>query len=351
MLIYINIYRISIKEKENMKDNLYDVITVGSNTIDTFVYTDRVGSVSMKTAEAESSFICYPLGSKLRVNELDFYTGGGGVNTAVCLSRLGLKVGYIGAVGKGINGKTVLKELKSEKVDFLGVINPDKKTGFSVVLDSIERHRTILTHRGANDYIKPEDLDFEKFKTGWFHFSAMLGDSLETLCKIAEYARMNGAEICFNPNNYLCEKEKDRLKGILEKTSILVLNDEEASYLTDRRTPKEKLVALKELGPEIVIVTNGVNPIYCIDKQSGFYTVYPIDIQIVEVTGAGDSFSSSFLAGIIKTGAFEFALQLAITNSHSVLKHKGAKNILLSFEQAKDEIERNPAKIVKDIVT
>ena len=351
MLIYINLYRRSKKEKENMGGNLYNVITVGSNTIDTFVYTDRVGSVSMRTVEAESRFICYPLGSKLKVNELDFYTGGGGVNTAVCLSRLGLKVGYIGAVGKGLNGKTILKELKSEKVDFLGVVNPDKKTGYSVVLDSIERHRTILTHRGANDYIGPEDLDFNKFKAGWFHFSAMIGDSLRTLCKIAEFAIKNGSRICFNPNNYLCEKEKDLLKLILEKTSILILNDEEASYLTDKKAPKEKLVALRELGPEIVIITNGVHPIYCIDEKSGFYTVYPIDIQIVEVTGAGDSFSSSFLAGIIKTSDFEFALQLAIANSHSVLKHKGAKNILLTFEQAEDEIKRNTAKIVNDIVS
>jgi ribokinase len=332
-----------------MSGNLYDVITVGSNTIDTFVYTDRVESMSMKTVESETRFICYPLGSKLRINELDFYTGGGGANAAVSLSRLGLKVGYIGAVGKGLNGNTILEELKSEKIDFLGVINPDEKTGYSVVLDSIERHRTILTHRGANDHINPEDLDFSKFKTGWFHFSAMIQDSLKTLSKIAGYASENGAKICFNPNNYLCEKEKDLLKAILKKTSILILNDEEASYLTDKKSPKEKLVDLKELGPGTVIITNGVHPIYCVDEKSGFYTVYPIDIQIVEVTGAGDSFSSSFLAGIIKTGDLEFALQLAIANSHSVLKHKGAKNILLNFEQAKDEITRNPAKIEKDI--
>jgi len=334
-----------------MSDNLYDVITVGSNTIDAFVYTDRVESMSMKTVDSESKFICYPLGSKLRVNELDFYTGGGGANAAVSLSRLGLKVGYIGAVGKGLNGNIILDELKAEKIDFLGIINPDRKTGYSVVLDSIERYRTILTHRGANDYINKEDLDFNKFKTDWFHFSAMILDSLKTLGSIAEYASKNKIKICFNPNNYLCEKEQESLKEILEKTSILILNDEEASYLTDKKSTKERLIALKELGPETVIITNGVKPIHCMDKKSGFFTVFPIDIQIVEVTGAGDSFSSSFLAGMIKTGDFKFALQLAIANSHSVLKHKGAKNILLTFDQATDEITKNPVKIVKDIVT
>ena len=349
MLIYINTYKKAIKEKGNMSNDFYDVIAVGSNTIDAFVYTDRVESMSLKTIESESKFICYPLGSKLRVNELDFYTGGGGANAAISLSRLGLKVGYIGAVGQGLNGNIILEELKSEKIDFLGVVNPDKKTGYSVVLDSIERYRTILTHRGANDYIKEKDLDFSRFKAGWFHFSAMLLDSLKTLEKIAEFAFRNGSKICFNPNNYLCEKEKKSVSEILEKTKILILNDEEASHLVDKKSPKEKLIALKELGPGIVIITDGVNPIYCVDEKSEFYTVYPIDIKIVEVTGAGDSFSSSFLAGIIKTGDFEFALQLAIANSHSVLRHKGAKNVLLTLDQAKDEIKNNPAKILRDI--
>ncbi len=333
-----------------MIDNSYDVITVGSNTIDVFVYTDRVESLSMKTVTSESKFICYPLGSKLRVNELDFYTGGGGANAAVSLSRLGLKVGYIGGIGNDLNGKTILEELKSEGIDFLGIVNKERKTGYSIVLDSIERNRTILTHRGANDYLNEKDLDFNSFNTDWFHFSAMIKNSYKTLESISGYAFKNGSKICFNPNNYLCEKGRDYLKNVLKATSILILNDEEASLLTGRKPIKEKLKSLKDLGPETVIVTNGVNPIYCIDEKKGFYTIFPIDIQIVEATGAGDSFSSTFLAGIIKTDDIEFAFQLAIANSHSVLRHKGAKNILLNFEQAKEQISRTPAKVVNDIV-
>ena len=56
-----------------------------------------------------------------------------------------------------------------------------------------------------------------------------------------------------------------------------------------------------------------------------------MDIKIVETTGAGDSFSSTFLVGFIKTRDIEFSLKIAIVNSHSVLKYKGAKNKLLTF--------------------
>jgi sugar/nucleoside kinase (ribokinase family) len=334
-----------------MNDIAYNVITVGSNTIDAFVYTDRVESMSMKNITSESTYICYPLGSKLRVSELDFYTGGGGTNTAVCLSRLGLKTGYIGAVGDDINGNIIMEELKSEKIAFLGSVLKKNKTGYSIVLDSIERNRTILTHRGANDHLVLKESDLDKFNTAWFHFSAMLMDSFKTLEKIAEYALKNGIKICFNPNNYLAEKGKEYIKKILSCTSILILNDEEASLLVKERSVKNKLKALKKTGPDIVIITKGVNPIHCIGKKDEYYTVYPIDIKVVETTGAGDSFSSSFLAGMINKSDIESALKLAIVNSHSVLRHKGAKNILLTSEQAEKEATRNPVKIIKDIVT
>jgi len=332
----------------------YDVITVGSNTIDAFVYTDRVESISTKTLTSQSNFICYPLGTKLKINELGFYTGGGGTNTAVCLSRIGLKTGYIGKTGDDLNGNIILDELNKEKIDFLGAISKDEQTGYSVVLDSIERQRTILTYRGANDTLKAEEIDFKKFKTKWFHFSAMMQDSFKTMEEVADFASKNDIKTSFNPNNYLCEKGSNFLKKILINLDILILNTEEASHLivNDHKNTKidmkEILQTLKALGPKTVIITDGSNPIYGVDENFNFYTIYPIDIPIIETTGAGDSFASSFLAGIIKTGDFVHAVRLAIANSHSVLGHKGAKNILLSYEELKREIIKNQVRIVKD---
>ncbi len=332
-----------------MDNQSYDVITMGSNTIDAFVYTDRVKSMSMKTSTAESKYICYPLGSKLQIGELAFHTGGGGLNTAVCLSRLGFKTGYIGKIGDDLNGKVILDELKDEKIDFLGKVSPSYHTGYSVVLDSIEKNRTILTHRGANDHLKKEDLDFKKFKTKWFSFSATLKDSYKSMEVIAQYAKDNGIKISFNPNNYLVEKGSAFLEKVLKNTNILILNSEEAAHLVKASSRQEELLKLKELGPEIVIITNGSNPIFCLNAKDEYYTVYPLDIKILEVTGAGDSFTASFLAGLIKKDDFIFALKLAIVNSHSILRHKGAKNILLSYEEALSEIEKSPIRIEKGI--
>jgi sugar/nucleoside kinase (ribokinase family) len=72
-----------------------------------------------------------------------------------------------------------------------------------------------------------------------------------------------------------------------------------------------------------------------------------MDIKVVETTGAGDSFSSTFLVGLIKTNEIEFSLKLAIINSHSVLKCKGAKNKLLTYEDAVQTLSASNIKLVK----
>ena len=328
---------------------MYDVIAVGSNTIDAFVYTDRVESIRIKSQSGEETFISYPLGSKLLINDLDFFTGGGGSNAAVCMTRMGLKVGYIGKVGNDSNGIMILDEFKKENVDFLGEVSslPEEKTGYSIVLDSLERNRTILAFRGANDNFDYLKIDKMRLKTKWFYLSSMMGDSFKTLDFIAGYANENKIGIIFNPNNNLCEKGAKYLEKVLKNTDILILNDEEASILIDKNDPVEKSIALKKLGPGIVIITDGKNPVHCLDSANTHYLLYPMDIKVMEATGAGDSFSSSFLVGFIKTQDIEFSLKLAIINSHSVLQYKGAKNRLLTYEAALQNLSSSSIKLEK----
>ncbi|MCJ7473020.1 MAG: carbohydrate kinase family protein [Actinobacteria bacterium] len=328
---------------------MYDVITVGSGTIDVFLYTDSSESISIKTKDSEEGYISYPVGAKLLVNNLDFFTGGGGTNSAASLSRLGLKVAYIGKVGNDENGLRILNELKDKNIDFLGSISqdPEEKTGYSVVLDSLEKRRTILIYKGANNSLDFSEIDLERLKTKWFYFSSMLDKSFKTLEKLSNFAFRNKIKICFNPSNYLCEKGKQYTKNILKNTQILILNKEEASLLAGEGEPLEKIRSLKKLGPEIAIITDGENPVYGADDSGIYFKIFPQDIKVVEATGAGDSFSSSFLAGMIKTSDMESSLKLALVNSHSVLQFKGSKRKLLNYDEALKEINRNDIKIEK----
>ncbi len=328
---------------------MYDVITVGSSTTDVFVYTDRSESISIKTKDGEEGYISYPVGSKLLVDTLDFSTGGGGTNSAVALSRLGLKVAYIGRVGNDENGLKILNELKNEKVVFLGSRSkePEEKTGYSIILDSLEKRRTILSYKGANNNLDFSEINLKKLKTRWFYFSSMLDKSLKTLEKLSDFASRNNIKICFNPSNYLCEKGEQYIKGILKNTQILILNMEEATLLVGEKGPYEKLRDLKKLGPQISIITDGENPVYGAYGKDSYYKIFPQRIKVVETTGAGDSFAASFLAGMIKTSDMELSLRMGIVNSHSVLKFKGSKRKLLTNDALIKKINTSDIRIEK----
>ena len=323
---------------------MYDTITVGSATFDVFVNT-KSELIKIKTSSSEDDLIAYPSGSKILIKELRFTTGGGGTNTAVSLARLGHKTAYLGSLGNDENGKKILDLLKKEKIDFIGVLSKEI-TGYSIILDSIEHDRTILTYKGANDKLRFSDINLKKLKTKWFYFSSMISESFKTLEKLAEFAEKNNIKIAFNPSTYLAKKGKNYLKKILTRTTILVLNNEEASLLVGKNNIKIMLKKLCELGPRIAVITNGKKEINAYDGKN-IYTVIPNKIKVVESTGAGDAFASSFLSGMIKKSNIEFALKLGLVNSESVIQHGGAKNKLLKYKEALENIKKSSVKIKK----
>jgi ribokinase len=332
----------------------YDVITVGSATIDVFVKTDNE-LIKIKTSKGEEDLIAYPSGRKILINQLDFMTGGGATNTAVCFARLGLKTGCLGALGKDDNAKTILKELKREKIDFIGTVEKEDMTAYSIVLDSIEHDRSILTYKAISNKLKFEKLNKNNIKARWYYFCTMMGESFKTLEKLAEFAEKNGSKIAFNPTNYLAKEGPTKLKKILDRTTALVLNLEEAKLLLGLN-PDDKTIKIENivkdlcaLGPKIIVVTDGKNGAYCFEDGSKRYLYYiqPRNIKVLETTGAGDAFTSTFVAGLIKGKPIEFCLFMAQTNVESVIQHYGAKNILLKWPQVMKEMRKYKHKITR----
>jgi len=312
---------------------MFDVITVGSSVVDVFVDTG---------IHEKRRFMAYPVGIKIKVQDIKFSTGGGGTNTAVAFSKLGLKTAYLGKMGKDMNGDVISAMLSKEKIKFIGN-KAKEKTGFSVVLDSKEHNRTILTYKGVNDSLKFSEIDLKKLKTKWFYFASMTGHSFHTQKKLAGFAYRNGIKIAYNPSSYQTVKGAKFLAPILEKTHILILNKEEAKMLVKFGN---LLKGLRKLGPKIVCVTDGKKECLVYDGKTK-YTLKPHRFTGKERTGAGDAFASSLVAGLIKSKDLEFCLQLASINSESVIRYFGAKNKLLTWNQALKEIKKNPSKITK----
>ncbi|OGJ20309.1 hypothetical protein A3K73_06865 [Candidatus Pacearchaeota archaeon RBG_13_36_9] len=295
----------------------FDVITFGSAVKDVFISTDLAD---------KGNFIAYPIGAKILIKELRYDIGGGGTNTAVAFSRLGLKTGFIGKFGDDGIGYEILDTLKRENVKFLGKMKKRGLTGFSVILDSQENDRTILTYKGINDTISMSDIKLRKLKTKWLYCSSLLEESLQTQITLARMLKKRGVKIAFNPSSYLTER-KELIEHLLMVSDILVLNKEESRMLTKK---KDSLKGLHELTGGIIVITDRDKKICAYDGTKKYFLL-PNKVKARERTGAGDAFASGFVAGQIVGMNIEESLKLGLKESESVIKYFGAKNNLLKI--------------------
>lgn len=327
---------------------MYDVIAVGSSTVDVFAKTEKSDLISIQTQNPKEreSFLAYPVGTKILIEDLEVTTGGGGTNTAYAFSLLGLKTAYLGKVGNDENGELILKKLKEQKIDFIGKVG-NGPSGYSIILDSIAHDRTILTFKGCNNDFKFSEINKKFLDTKWFYLCAMVDKSFKELEKICDYAKNNNIKVMFNPSSYLAEKGIEYLSNVLKKTDILVLNREEAQILVGKHDIVLLLKLLKDLlGSSIVIITDGKDGCHVMDDTFHYYAKSH-DIKVVETTGAGDAFGSTFLAGFIKENSVLSAIKLAMTNAESVITHHGAKNNLLTWNQALKILKKKPVQVTK----
>ena len=324
---------------------MYDVIIVGSATVDVFARTRFSELIKIIDPKGETDLLAFPSGSKILIEDLEFTTGGGGTNTAVAFSRLGHKVAFLGKLGEGTNSDFIYKNLVKEKIELL-CAHGKGNAGYSVILDTLEHDRTILVYKGINDELRHDEIQYKKLNAKWFYFSSMLGESFHTLERLAEFAQQHKIKIAFNPSTYLAERGSRHLKHIISNTELLVLNKEEAALLAGQDSIEGLLFKLKGLGPKIAVITDGRNDLYVIDGKH-IYIAKPPFVKIVDATGAGDAFAASFLSGILRKNDVEFAIKLGVVNAQSVVSHYGAKNILLTFKEAVKGMKKLKIKIHK----
>lgn len=328
---------------------MYDVITFGSATIDTFV--DTFDRKHLKNSQKRYKHtITYPVGDKILINELHTTIGGGGTNTALTFARFGHKTAYCGCIGNDPNAELVKAFLKDENIEFLGHTANDK-TAYSIILDSIEHDRTILTYKGASDKLDYNKLNIKEIsKAKVFYFSSLLHKSYETQKKLIKLAKKNNILVVFNPSSYQAVQGYKKLKDVLQDTNCLILNKEEAQDLLGNTTPKcnQLLLDLKKYLAEkaTTIITDAGNGSYAYDGKNAIKAI-PNPKKIAETTGAGDAFASAYISAILKGHDMEHSLKLATANAQSVITNKGAKEIILTYNQASKYANKEKYKTEK----
>lgn len=207
-----------------------------------------------------------------------------------------------------------------------------KPTNNSVILHIPEEDRTILVYRGASEMLKRSNIQWGRLKSSWFYLAPLSGKLSVLTEDIVSFAKKKNIKVLANLGNSQILMNKIKLKNILSKVDILLLNKEEASLLTGVDYKKEKEIIIKTNqihNKGLNVITKGREGVVVSDGTKA-YEAKMKNFKIVDVTGAGDSFGSGFVSGLIKSGHdIEYAIRFGLTNSKHCLMSKGSANGLL----------------------
>ena len=324
---------------------MYEVVTIGSATRDNFLK----GNYPLIDSKESSSGKAYalPYGEKLGVDSVHFTIGGNAANASVTFARQGFKAACVAKIGKDLPAKEFLAQLKGDGVSTKLIIQTDEKpTAYSVLLLGPKGERTILAYHGASDTFKIEDLKFlpagrhgKNLKSRWWYLS-LSGESDAMFPSLIKFAKDNGIKVAFNPSGHHIKHKRQEILDSLKDLAFLVLNTDEAAELVGISFEKEKEVfqKLDELMPGIVAVTDGPNGVVVSDGKILYRAGVFKEKEVADRTGAGDSFGSGFVAGLMRSGGdIDYAIRLASANATSVVEHIGATEGILTEKEFQND--------------
>lgn len=312
------------------------ILTIGGATQDLFINYENPESIDLK----DKTYLLLEQGSKLNIQSINYYTGGGATNTGVSFKRLGFDVTAFFKIAKDSQGDFILNELTKENLTTKVTYSKTMQTAVSFILPTPLGDRIILALRGANKDITLEELPIDQIKTSdQLYITSLTGNSAKLLPDIIDLAKQNNIPIAFNPGiNQLKKENINESKQILKNIDTLILNTKEATQLLNSLDSNQDFSFttyfnnVLKLGPKIAVVTDGANGVYVATPEK-IHFQKSIPSKAVSTLGAGDAFGSCFIASILTGKSIEQAALYGAINAASVIEHEGAKTGLLTWQE------------------
>jgi sugar/nucleoside kinase (ribokinase family) len=237
-----------------------------------------------------------PPGREVRVGPITMHTGGGGALSALGLSRLGLRTAFCGALGDDLFGKYIEDELTRNRIDVLSARAAGSATGVTLAF-RVETDRSFVTFDGVSfGHDLPKLSDELLAKCRHVHLASYRGRSNH-----AEYLafirclRAAGHSVSLDVGWDETGEWFSGIFEILDEINVFFCNEQEAVHFSRQKTVEEALevfgkhsaTTVVKLGPKGAMSVQGSTVL----RDEGFC------VQVVDTTGAGDSFNAGYVYG------------------------------------------------------
>lgn len=297
------------------------IVTIGNALVDILAQVDH-GHAGRHGLEFGTMTLVNPDTARSHyaaVTPLREIAGGSAANTAVIAGLLGADVGFIGKIGSDPLGEVFETDLEASGVvlDLSTIEEDDTPTGRCLSMITPDGQRTMSTHLGAASHLGPEDIDIYLLSDS--EIVLLEGYLLDTplgyhiFGHVFKHARRRIALTLSDPD--CVRRHIDYLSEIIRdyKIDILFCNTAELEALYPGGQFENRMIAAS-CDFDIVVATDGANGVYLANyRRISHLAALPVDV--VDTTGAGDSFAGTCLwaidAGLSLTDAARMALIVA----------------------------------------
>ena len=263
--------------------------------------------------------------SELTIEET--ISGGSVANSIVGLSQLGNEVGFVGKIKDDHLGKKYEEGLKKENVNYLySKKNETLPTGSCLILITPDSERTMCTFLGTAGKINDQDININEVKNSEITFlEGYLWDEGEPK-KAFNKAINNSNIVAMSLSDLFCvERHKTQFLDLVKnKIDIVFANEQEIMALINTKKFDEIINFSKKLNKHIVI-TRGEKGAVAINHEGIFECKARENLNVIDLTGAGDLFAAGYLHGVINNMNVKKSLEKGTELSSYIIQKIGAR--------------------------
>lgn len=281
-------------------------------------------------------------GELIAVDRLILNIGGGAANTAVDLSRLGVRASICARVGDDILGRFATETMTANGVDVRALkVDPRHATSQTLVVNVRGEDRRFIHSLGANRDFTPADLDEvldpppQVLHIGYFLILPNL--DADGLADRFIRARAAGAKVLLDvatpgPGNYL-----EPLRAVLPHTDVFVPNTDEAALILGENDPVRQALIFHGMGARRVVVTRGERGVISVSEDQRLeLSAYPVDF--IDGSGGGDAFNAGYILGMLEGRSEIDCLKLASAVGASCVRAVGTTAGVFTRAEAEEFI-------------
>jgi sulfofructose kinase len=226
--------------------------------------------------------------------------GGGPVGTAcAAAARLGARVGYLGTAGSDLQAEIKITALQSRGVDVSHVVRRDGPENEVVIVYVNQANgERVFSGRGrfSDSQLKVEELDADYIRPA--RFLHLDGFHQTAAMQAARWVQAAGGRVCLDGSRTDASQVSAHIASLMPYIDILICGAGFAQALTGCADPFAARQAALDLGPSIVVQTQGEQGSFTVTRSERFHTP-AFKVPVVDTTGAGDVFHGAYLVGLL----------------------------------------------------